>query len=734
MITEDLIAYIQAQLRKNISKGIIVSRLVDAGWHVDDVEEAFIKIFPPVSPTEKKQPVATNTASPIADIPNINKTVTKDDQYRESLDQETDKVWSPMKIESKLEQPQPQQQASINSTTKPVFSSSFSEAHAPSTTTTPINLAPKISNVLEVRNEELIPTLRPKVTTTPTQELPNIPKVEPVTINSRKEEVFQTQVKEPVVMPTSVSADTAKPSTNSTPISLAGLKMTSGNIESDVPESSNIPSGAMLHSYKKALFSASAVQQQLSQTKKHTITKLIIIILIISAIGGSVFAITEGYLKMPSFLNFSFIKKDPKSILINAPIDLSELSSYKIETNASISVPPLANITSGLVSGEAVPSHDKDSITMVAEGYVNNENQETPIFDYEAAFSSSLFTNNLLVDLKYNNLVSLVTTPNLSELLGTNAPEVKTVLVPKGQFGSFIALLPNNIQSKVEKINIDKLFAVGVPSYINKETSSIFKDFVNSATVIEKSPQDIRGVTSYHYQLNADRQASKRFINEFINVFTTDLSKEDKEVLSDRLGAVSIDSLEVWIGQEDNKIHQFAFSVKTPLSRLIGLDDKGIAGNEVSLDWKTTYFDFDIHNNITTPDKVIEVSDYLKDINDMKIKNKISSFKPIASNFKNAVGNYGKRGNPTGSCTNPNPSSLFSPIGHPKGASTAVGNIASLMNDILGVTGGALSCYSSSNAWALSAPLATDPTKSFCTDSTGASSLIDAPITGPACK
>lgn len=84
MITEDLIAYIQAQLRKNISVSIITSRLIDAGWHSADVAEAFRKIAPPVV-APAPIPVAT-TSVPV----NITPVEKKDgpDLYRESVGQD----------------------------------------------------------------------------------------------------------------------------------------------------------------------------------------------------------------------------------------------------------------------------------------------------------------------------------------------------------------------------------------------------------------------------------------------------------------------------------------------------------------------------------------------------------------------------------------------------------------------------------------------------------------------
>jgi hypothetical protein len=124
----------------------------------------------------------------------------------------------------------------------------------------------------------------------------------------------------------------------------------------------------------------------------------------------------------------------------------------------------------------------------------------------------------------------------------------------------------------------------------------------------------------------------------------------------------------------------------------------------------------------------------MKKIDDMKIENAVLPLKSITSNLFNAEGSFGKSSNPSGSCINPDPGSLFSPLDHPKGASTPVGNIASAMNVILAITNGAGLCYSTPNAWAVSFPLQSDSSSYLCADSTGAQAISRNPITSTVCK
>jgi hypothetical protein len=102
--------------------------------------------------------------------------------------------------------------------------------------------------------------------------------------------------------------------------------------------------------------------------------------------------------------------------------------------------------------------------------------------------------------------------------------------------------------------------------------------------------------------------------------------------------------------------------------------------------------------------------------------------------MKKTLGNYGLKSNTAGSCTNPVSGSLFSPLGHNKNASIAVGKIASVMSTIVGQTAENSRCFSNSKAWAISVPLPSDSTTYFCLDSVGNSLDIKEQIKKTTCK
>lgn len=683
MINEEIISYIQSQLRKNIPKDTITSKLSNVGWHPEDIEEAFRKLTPPEIKKEIK-------------VENI--TTEKPDPYRELPASEKKEDLAPKLV---VNQP-PVEPSPIP---KPIFAKSFSEANSKDESGSyyiPTNMTrPK---VLENEKKESLSSnnfsvMKPKIVeVAETSPIVNTP-IEPPKVNVNQEFI-------PKLIP-----------------------KVENQVEYKKPLSSGqIPGNALLYSYPQDLSASRTKETIIVPTKKSNILKWIIVIVIISFVAGSIFAYL--YNKKP---NISFIKKDPKVLLVKAPEVLSSLKSYKVDTEATISMPAFADITNGLVNGEVINSSNKDHISLFAKGVVNNTKPEIT-FDFSTKIKSSLFREDIDSSIKYGSNGIFIVTPDFRKLFGDNAPTTSTVLVDNGQFGLLTSLLPKGFESRASKINLDKILSTGLPSYVTGETNSVFQEFLANASVLEKDPEVIDGVDSYHYILNSDKQSTKKFLSKFITIFLNQLYKEEQIALDEGIGSTNLDSLEIWIGKNDGNIHQYRFVLTTPLSKIIGLEDKGIAGSLVTFDWKTRYYDFDVENDIALPATHISMIDFMKKIEDMKLKDSILSFKQAADTFRNASGSYGKKTNQNGSCVNPNPSSLFSPIGHAKGANNAVGGISEIINNILNITNGSLSCYSSPNAWAISAPLLSDSNSYVCIDNTGKESILEKQITGTICK
>jgi hypothetical protein len=655
MTTSELISYIKKQIKNNIPKDLIISKLTGAGWHRKDIDEGFLDI--------ELESKLKNF------LPDIKKELPKI---------EPPKVWVPHNLPI-LEKPQ-------------TMVVEEQELELPAKTEAKFDLvgSPDSSKEAFREKEELIPTLMPKVVIN--------------SFGSINKDNFGRK-EEPIV-----SSESSK-----------------NYLIKDLPKS------AMLSSYKSDLLSVNKIKEEKVKKKSSKVVKRIIIAFVVFIIVLIIWAFTIGYVNI----------KNPKILLLNNSEVLSSLKSYKTETNIEISSPSFANISAGLISGEAVSSADKDSISINTLGVIN-QNEGSILSDNFITIKSSLLQNYITTDIKNNGSNLFVSVPDLSQVVGKDAPEPSVVKIDENQFNLIPSLFSLNIESELKKMNIYRILSSGMPSYIKNITLSVYNELINDVDIIEKGEENIKGVDTYHYLINADRQSTKKLLSEISNNFVLNLSDGDKDRLTQILGSVTIDSFEVWIGKGDNNIYQYNVILDIPLSKIIDFEDKSIGDNKVFLDWKTTYYDFNSSNNISMPETSILVTDFINDIKEKKIRNNVSSFGQFAQSLFNAEGVYGSKPNSNGSCMNPVSGSLFSPTGHTKGATTAVSSLSELLNKILKTTDSAGFCYSTTKAWSFTIPISDNydissvPTleyKSFfCVDNTGATLDLTVPPTGVICK
>jgi hypothetical protein len=710
MITPDLVSYIRAQTKKNVGKDIIISRLIRAGWHPADILEGLnvskmeTEALAQPAPNVVSESPVTQEAKPIAPIMKasvpsdlVEKTPASETDIKETKDQNLSVAQSYTEIESH-------------------YPESLSEIR-------PVSPQPELPSYEEAM-------VKPYVIPTNT-----------IGSNSRDaKDLFPELVSKPKLnLPSDTSAvkNPIQPSvaTPSSPAELSPMPIEQPILrripENDSSLSLSLPKRAMISSYGQDILAANQESHEIFKKKEHTWAKRLIAALIVVAVLGGAAAVVFGYIKNP----FSFIKKDPKVSLINTPAMLHGLKSYKVDTTVTISLPTVADITAGLVSGQAVSNHDSDSVSIRSEGAVNHDILGKTVFDYKTTLVSSILKNSIATDVTYDGTKTYVAVPDLRQLFGVYAPPATIVSVEKGKFDAIIPELPRNIEDIIAKIDIYKIMSNGLPLHAETDTYASFKEFINNiSTTVEKDPEDIHGIPTYHYALSPDRQVTKDFLTKIADIFIVAPSSAEKKNLDEILGSVNMESFEVWVGKSDRDVHQFAVTLTAPLSKIIGLNDKGIANSDVTLEWKTSYYDFDADNAISAPEASVPIEDFVKLLHDIKIKNIIYSFKPIAGNLRNAEGSFGLSPNASGSCTNPAQGSLFSPLGHRPGAASIIGNLAGSMNDIIAITNQTASCYSTANAWAIAAPLTTDPLSSFCVDSTGASGILAAALDGTACK
>ncbi|MEI6659880.1 MAG: hypothetical protein WCK91_00465, partial [bacterium] len=278
-----------------------------------------------------------------------------------------------------------------------------------------------------------------------------------------------------------------------------------------------------------------------------------------------------------------------------------------------------------------------------------------------------------------------------------------------------------------------KIASNGVPPFVGDEIGQSLQDFIKGVDIIGKTDETVAGVATYHYQVNSSDATTKKLSSSLSDIFFTTLSPDMRVGLDQGLGAVSLDSIEVWVGKADSNVYQYKIIATIPLSKVLGIEDKGLGDSRVKLEWVTKIHDLGVVNKIDIPTEVTAMSDFVKSVNDMNIKDALDTLKTSAQTFHNASGNFGKASNPTGSCAKPADRSLFSPTGHAASASIAVGDIATNLSALIALVGDRESCYSTTSAWAAAAQLASDPTSFYCVDDKGKAILTNK-ISGPACK
>lgn len=720
MVTDELRSYIQSQLTKNTPIDLIRARLLSAGWESADVDSAFEELTPKENISA---PIAKIALDPYRELPTetmANGQVVKLATPIASVAPAEPKVWVPMQVKPK-EINQVVEPQAIEISEHSIAPETMAESSSASST----NIK-NVESLSDIEFDEPVETI---------SKINQVKTPETIATESMQYSPIMGTIVPQVASgsPSPLMPYGEKTNTPVVNISSPSDQVISSNPKvSEVPEVQTISKQALISTYATDISSANKANPDALVVHKSNFIKLGIILLIILALGGVVYAFMIGLIKLP---NLGVIKKDPKTLLANNALALLSHSAYKADTTITLSTPAVANITSGLMNGQSITSHDTDSITIVMHKQVTNS-PTAHLSDIPFTVSSSLLKNNIDSDIKYDGATTYIDVPDLSEILGKDAPVPSAVAVGSGEWGLISHELPANIQDVIKRIDVYDIASKGVPPFVLSELSSLFDGFIKNISVTDKGSEVVDNVDTYHYTLNPDHQATKQFLNGVLSLFITTLSPEMKTNLDNALGAVQFKTFDVWVGKSDNLIHKYSVVLSAPLSKVIALDDKGIAGNVVKFSIETTYRDFDVPNEITLPAEAVKAADYAKIMHDTKIKNLLSSIFENAKVLSHADGGYGKVSNTIGSCLSPKSGSLFSPLGHAKGATAPVGAIADTLNTMLDLSGSVGSCFSTPTAWAIAVPASADPSISYCTDSTSNGSIISlsSTLAGPVCK
>lgn len=746
MTTESLIDYIKKELNKNVSKELITSRLSGVGWHMDDIEEGFSKAVPVSTADLSVPPLVINEVKNIYKVTPSQGQINNLDSFSPSTSLEPKEI-ATEKVEPIKNDEIFKEVPKIISKAEPEIKNEVPPKVWIPRTIKPVDNSPSsfITNKLEpfkyeLEDKETMPTLNQKPKETPVPEkIKDVvadqaaPIYKPESVPVKKidsniedynnKDIFKLNINNKE----NKMEDTTNKNTSTTIKDPVLLNVNTENKDIFM----NIPKKAMISSYSQDYMSANKLQQEVSQRKKSGIFKWLLVLLVIIALGGLVFAFLKGYIKLPK-INSSLIKKDPKTILLENVNKFDSLTSYKVKKEVTISLPLFSNITSGLMSGGNVSSSEKEFFSYKVDGRVNKNSNVVSFFDYDITLNSSMLKNEIKTNIKSNGVDSFITIPNLSDLFDHNTPPEGVVLIPNKQIDQINVIIPEDVKEKINNIDLTKMIPDGNSDILSNKISS--KDLIDNFDFIKVGNEKIYDIETEHYSVSMDNESLQKILNGILETIPVTSSLDQTTSVSGNFSAVSIKSIDFWIGKKDENIYKYKFSLTIPLSKVLGLDDKSIANSEVSFDVETTFHDFNNFNQAVLPSSFMYMDEFSQKISDIKVKNTVSAFTPLANEMKNALGSYGTKSNSTGSCIKPASGSIFSPLGHTKGASTAVGKIADAMNSIVDKLSGDPQCFSTSKAWAISSSLVSDANKYFCIDSVGNSIILDKPLSTTVCQ
>jgi hypothetical protein len=741
MITSELVIYIKKQISKNLPKELITSRLVQNGWLIDDINEAFLKAEEDLPKKEIQNEILLiqkdlNTEEKLKivepelrqSIDSYKKEEKRVDPYREipeTLDISQNNILETVKspivdnvLEKKEDLLNPIKEGTESSSNLNLTAASFSPVKKTFadfknnvSSFNPIipikqNDIPVIQNTNEVRPNE------PK-----TQEIKSEqPKIQEIKPEIPKEEITKPGTEESV--PTWV---------------LPKVNATSSPDSTDV-QSGGLFKSAILSSYRNDVDSINNIKnnslENIDNPKNKKSLKGLLVVLIILILGGGVaFAFIEGYISLP----FSFIKKDPKLVIADFTNDLKNLDSYKTDSEINLSSPLLADISSGLYNGEAINSKERDNVSIVFDGVTKNKDIILPISKYNIIFSSSLLKEKIKFNVIYNGYNIFAKIPDLSTLLGSGfSVEENTVSIPKEKLSVLNTELPSKIKESFINFDIFGILSKFISNGEEDRISVPLKTLITNSSVVDKGQEFIKGNNSYHYEIVVDRDNTKSFVLALINNFGESINPEQKEILKNNAGFLYIDSFEIWVSKKNNILSQYKVVLSVPLSKILQLDDKGVGDNKITLEFRSSFYDFNNKEEISTPKIFIQVDDYLKLLKDTKISSIFDSFVLNSQKLKNDEGFFGKVSN-KGSCVSPSLSSLFSPLGHNINSSSTVGAIAENMNKLLAITNNSGVCNSTLSDWVLAVPLNRN-NLILCIDSSGNRKTLENYPEGNVCE
>ena len=169
MTTSELISYIKKQINDNISKDEIISKLLNAGWHRDDIEEGFSEVESEAEPMIYSQRSSDKYREPLVEVEPVEEiTVIPTEKIEEKVESQPE-LKQEVKKEEKMEaEPKIEQNIEIPGTKEiEVFNIEISKTVEPKegivTPEKPKSETPKIWTPMKIPVKEHTETIIPEI-------------------------------------------------------------------------------------------------------------------------------------------------------------------------------------------------------------------------------------------------------------------------------------------------------------------------------------------------------------------------------------------------------------------------------------------------------------------------------------------------------------------------------------------------------------------------------------------
>ena len=557
MVTPALVEYVKKQIINNIPKDIIVSNLVNEGWYVADIEEAFLELD---QKTKEKISIKNND----------NDLSTKD-IYREQInDDNTEKKQSiPLPpTENKIEIPKDWNNLNEKKMFDPKVKINSNFYNTPT--------IPKINTNLDLvksNNEELIPNLIPK----------NNISQQKISLSKKEQDtgIFE--------------------------------KSQAETFFTDEKVSKKLREQAMLSSFQKDFpkdFNSSGPKRNIVFIIFHFIfsKNFIIPIVFLFLIGVGYFVFKKGYINI-SNINIPYIQDSPNEILLNNPNILSSLLSYKTETIVDIYL---------YSPEENQPLLDKDKIVIESSNKINQKGLPTSSFEANIVIKNVFPAGDLSTVLRGTGSILFMPISEISQFMKNKSNLNGVLAIKNDEFDTLKDLLTEGYQNQIKNINFQKFILDGLSSYLNDDVIHAYKNYLNSINPESKKGGKIKNVDTYYYDLSNDPILLNGMIDKIAETFGKTLSNQI--AMKELANKIKITSFEVWISKKNNNLFKWRIVFDMPLENIKEVVNNYSGKNQARFDWQTTYYDFGIVNKIEMPKNIITIDSFVKSVTNSNIE------------------------------------------------------------------------------------------------------------------